>query len=87
MHARHRCPPFDTSLCLVLVGLFFVRKLYRMNLLTISNYSRQRYGRVVELLTSLAIVASYLGWISAQITALGLVCSLLTHGSIARMTA
>ena len=74
--------PFGASLCLVLVGLFFARKLYRMNLLTIGDYYRQRYGRVVELLTSLAIVASYLGWVAAQITALGMVFSLLTHGSI-----
>ena len=74
--------PFGASLCLVLVGLFFARKLYRMNLLTIGDYYRQRYGRTVELLTSLAIVTSYLGWVSAQITALGLVFSLLSHGSI-----
>ncbi|GBL45351.1 sodium-solute symporter, putative [Sulfuriferula multivorans] len=74
--------PFGASMCLVLVGLFFARKLYRMNLLTIGDYYRQRYGRTVELLTSLAIVASYLGWVSAQITALGLVFSLLSHGSI-----
>ena len=74
--------PFGASMCLVLVGLFFARKLYRMNLLTIGDYYRQRYGRTVELLTSLAIVASYLGWVAAQITALGLVFSLLTHGSI-----
>ena len=74
--------PFGASVCLVLVGLFFARKLYRMNLLTIGDYYRQRYGRTVELLTSLAIVASYLGWVSAQITALGLVFSLLSQGSI-----
>jgi SSS family transporter len=74
--------PFGASMCLVLVGVFFARKLYRMNLLTIGDYYRQRYGRSVELLTSIAIVISYLGWVAAQITALGLVFSLLTHGAI-----
>ncbi len=74
--------PFGASMCLVLVGLFFARKLYRMNLLTIGDYYRQRYGRTVELLTSIAIVISYLGWVAAQITALGLVFSLLTHGAV-----
>ena len=74
--------PFGASMCLVLVGLFFARKLYRMNLLTIGDYYRQRYGRTVELLTSLAIVTSYLGWVSAQIVALGLVFSLLSQGAI-----
>jgi SSS family solute:Na+ symporter len=74
--------PFGASLCLVLVGVFFARKLYRMNLLTIGDYYRQRYGRTVELLTSISIVISYLGWVAAQITALGLVFSLLTHGAV-----
>ena len=74
--------PFGASMCLVLVGLFFARKLYRMNLLTIGDYYRQRYGRTVELLTSLAIVTSYLGWVSAQIVALGLVFSVLSQGAI-----
>jgi solute:Na+ symporter, SSS family len=30
-----------------------------------------RYGKSVEVLTSVAIVLSYLGWTSAQLTALG----------------
>ncbi len=74
--------PFGASLCLILAGLFFARKLYRMNLLTIGDYYRLRYGRTVELLTSIAIVVSYLGWVSAQITALGLVFSLVSDGRI-----
>lgn len=74
--------PFGSSLCLILVGLFFARKLYRMNLLTIGDYYRARYNRTVEVLTSLCIVISYLGWVSAQITALGLVFSILSQGSI-----
>src|SRR5512139_2249447 len=69
--------PFGSSMCLVLVGLFFAAKLYKMNLLTIGDYYRQRYNPTVELLTSLAIVASYLGWVSAQIVALGLVFNVL----------
>ncbi len=69
--------PFGSSMCLILVGLFFAAKLYRMNLLTIGDFFRERYGPTVELLTSLVIIASYLGWVSAQIVALGLVFSLL----------
>jgi SSS family solute:Na+ symporter len=74
--------PFGSSMCLILVGLFFAAKLYRMNLLTIGDYYRQRYNRAVEVLTSLAIVASYLGWVSAQIIALGLVFSIVTQGAM-----
>ena len=76
--------PFGSSLCLILVGLFFARPLYRMKLLTIGDYYKQRYGRKVELITGLAIVISYLGWVSAQMTALGLVFSLLSHGAISQ---
>ena len=74
--------PFGASMCLVLVGLFFARKLYRMNLLTIGDYYRQRYSRTVEVMVSLCIVVSYLGWVSAQITALGLVFNVLSQGAI-----
>ncbi len=44
-----------------------------MDLLTIGDFYHVRYGKVVEVLTSLAITLSYLGWTSAQMTALGIV--------------
>jgi Na+/proline symporter len=72
--------PFGSSLCLVLVGLFFARPLYRMNLLTIGDYYRKRFSRPVEMLTSLCIVISYLGWVGAQIKALGLVFNVVSAG-------
>jgi len=62
--------------------LFFAGKLYRMNLLTISDYYRERYGRSVEVICSIIIMVSYLGWVSAQVTALGLVFNLLSGGVI-----
>jgi solute:Na+ symporter, SSS family len=74
--------PFGAGTCLILVGLFFAGKLYKMSLLTISDYYRERYGRVVEVACSLIIMLSYLGWVSAQVTALGLVFNLLSGGAI-----
>jgi SSS family solute:Na+ symporter len=74
--------PFGAGLCLVLVGLFFAGKLYKMSLLTISDYYRERFGRVVEVACSLMIMLSYLGWVSAQVTALGLVFNVLSDGAI-----
>lgn len=76
--------PFGASLCLILVGLFFARPLYRMNLLTIGDFYRRRYNRPVELVVSICIALSYLGWVSAQISALGLVFDVLTEGAISR---
>jgi len=74
--------PFGAGSCLILVGLFFAARLYRMNLLTISDYYRERYGRMVEVICSLLILLSYLGWVSAQVSALGLVFNLLSDGAI-----
>lgn len=74
--------PFGAGTCLILVGLFFAGKLYRMTLLTISDYYRERYGRFIEVVCSLIIMLSYLGWVSAQVTALGLVFNLLSGGAV-----
>ncbi|MBB4842275.1 SSS family transporter [Paucibacter oligotrophus] len=74
--------PFGAGTCLILVGIFFAAKLYRMTLLTISDYYRERYGRAVEVICSFIIILSYLGWVSAQVTALGLVFNLLSGGAI-----
>ncbi|MDF3036576.1 MAG: sodium:solute symporter, partial [Paucimonas sp.] len=74
--------PFGAGTCLILVGLFFAAKLYKQNLLTIGDFYRQRYGKGVEVFCSGAIILSYLGWVAAQITALGLVFTVLTQGAM-----
>jgi solute:Na+ symporter, SSS family len=74
--------PFGSSLCLIFVGLFFARPLYRMNLLTIGDFYKHKFGRVVEMLITLCIVISYLGWVAAQIKALGLVFNVVSGGYI-----
>ena len=74
--------PFGASACLLFVALFFARAFYRMDLLTIGDFYRKRYGKGAEVITSVAITVSYLGWTSAQLTALGLVFSVLSGGAI-----
>ena len=74
--------PFGASMCLILVGLFFAYRLYQKNLITLGDYYRLRFGRTIEVLCSCIIMFSYLGWVAAQITALGLVFNLLTQGAI-----
>jgi len=74
--------PFGAALCLILFGLFFARPLYRMNLLTIGDFYHNRYNRPVEMITSICIALSYLGWVAAQVTALGLVFNVLTDGAV-----
>ena len=74
--------PFGSGMALILVGMFFAQKLYKLNILTIGDYYRERYGRGVEVLCTLFIVLSYLGWVGAQVAALGLVINLITEGYI-----
>ncbi|MBI2296753.1 MAG: sodium:solute symporter family protein, partial [Betaproteobacteria bacterium] len=74
--------PFGSSLCLLLVGLLFAARLYRMDLLTIGDYYRIRYDATSEVLVSLCIAFSYLGWLSAQIVVIGLVFNVVTAGAV-----
>lgn len=75
--------PFGASMALIIAALLFAKLFYRLNLLTIGDFYRRRYGRGVEVLTSIAVTLSYLGWTSAQMTALGLVIHVLSGGAIA----
>lgn len=76
--------PFGSSMCLVLAGLFFAPRLYRLNLLTVGDYYRYRYNRTVEVLCTLCIVASYVGWVAAQFKVLGLVLNVVTEGVVSQ---
>jgi Na+/proline symporter len=55
-----------------------------MNLLTIGDYYHKRYNRPVEVVTSICIALSYLGWVAAQVTALGLVFNVISGNEISR---
>lgn len=74
--------PFGASMCLIIAGIFYGTKIYKLNVLTLGDFFRMRYNRTVEILTTLCIVVSYLGWVSAQIKALGLVFNVVTDGAI-----
>lgn len=78
--------PFGSSLCLVIAGFFFATQLYKLNIITLGDFYRMRYNRTVEVLTTIAIVVSYLGWVAAQITALGLIINLITNGAVSQET-
>ncbi len=65
--------PFGASLCLLLFGFFFVRPLYRMNLLTIGDLFKIKYGQNVELVSSFFMLLTFFGYIAAQFVALGII--------------
>jgi len=70
--------PFGAALCLVLFGLFFARKLYSLNLLTLGDFFKVRFGGRTELVASLFLAPPYLGYIAAQLVAMGLILNVVT---------
>lgn len=65
--------PFGGVLALLLFGLFFVRKLYRLNILTLNDLLRDKYGKTVELVSGFCMVFSFFGYIAAQLVALTII--------------
>lgn len=65
--------PLGAALCLFLLGTFFAKPLYRLNLMTFGDFYAQKYNKTTELIASLALTISYFGWIAGQIVALGVI--------------
>ncbi|MCF0042204.1 sodium:solute symporter family protein [Dyadobacter fanqingshengii] len=74
--------PFGASLCLLLVGLFFARRFYKMNIMTFCDFFRIRYGRHAELISAILIIPSYFSWIAAQLLAMGVVLKVVLGWSL-----
>jgi SSS family transporter len=74
--------PMGGVLCLLLVGFFFSRKLYRLNVYTIGDLFRKNYGPGVEMLSAILMVISFVGYAGAQIVALGLLSQTLLGVSL-----
>ena len=62
--------PIGPDLCLVLAGLFFAARLWRMRLLKLADFYRRRFGTRAEVIASVIMVPGYFGWIAAQFVAL-----------------
>jgi SSS family transporter len=70
--------PFGAALCLLLFGMFFARRLYNMNLMTLGDYFKVRFGRKIELVASAFLALPYAGYIAAQLVAMGLILNVVT---------
>lgn len=69
--------PFGAALCLFIFGMFFARKLYNLRLLTLGDFFKVRYGRSTELVASIFLAPPYLGYIAAQLVAMGLILNVV----------
>jgi len=74
--------PFWASLCLILVGLFFAKPLYKLWIITLWDFYKLKYWRTVEMLASICIMISYIWWVSAQIVALWIIFNVLSAWEI-----
>lgn len=70
--------PFGAGLCLILAGIFFARFFYHMNVTTLVDFFQVRYGMAVGRALSVLYIPVYLGWVGAQLLALGVILNVLT---------
>ena len=74
--------PFGGALCLILFGLFFLRPMYRMNVLTIGDVFKKLYGERLAFFASIFMIPAYFGYVAAQLVALSLVLGAVTDLSL-----
>ncbi len=70
--------PFGAGLCLFIAGMFFVRILRRMRLLTIIDLFEIKYGRHATVIAAVTQLVAFVGWIGAQLVAFGFILHMLT---------
>lgn len=70
--------PFGAALGLILVGLFIVRIVRRLKLVTVIDFIELRFGRVAALFSAIAMTSSSIGWAGALMVAFGYVLNSLT---------
>jgi solute:Na+ symporter, SSS family len=63
--------PFACAATLVYAGLMFAGPMWRMKLLTTSDFYRRTYGSTAELVGACIQVPAYFGWIALQYKAIG----------------
>jgi len=76
--------PFGGALCLVWFGAFYLRPMYKMNLLTLGDVYKKLFGKRVEFFASIFMVPAYFGYVAAQLVALALIFTTVTDLSISQ---
>lgn len=65
--------PFGGALCLILFGMFYLRPMYKMEVLTIGDVFKKLFGNRIEFFASVFMIPAYFGYVAAQLVALSLV--------------
>lgn len=74
--------PFGGALCLILFGMFYLRPMYRMGVLTIGDVFGRIFGKRVEFFSTVFMVPIYFGYVAAQLVALSLIFGTVTDLSL-----
>ena len=69
--------PFGAFLCLFLVGTVFAKKIYNLNIITVSDLFKRRYGSSVEILSAVMMLLTFFGWVAGQFIGLGILVHIL----------
>lgn len=70
-----RAEPFGYAFCLLLMGLFFAKRLWRRKYTTVADLFRERFSPAVERTAALVMVPGSILWAAAQIRAFGQILS------------
>lgn len=62
--------PFGATLCLILAGIFLAKVLWNLNLVTLIDLFKVKFGPRVEFVAGIIMVLSYPTWIASQLLAL-----------------
>lgn len=68
--------PFACAFTLILSGIFFARPLWNLQLYTMADFYRVKYGQAAEVVGACIQVPSYFSWIALQYTALAKILDL-----------
>ncbi len=60
----------SSATCLILVGYFYSKRLYELNIVTVADFFRVRYHQKLETTVSFILIFTYPHWVAAQFVAL-----------------
>lgn len=60
-------------LSLTIISIFFTKPIYKLKIYTVSDFFKLRYGKYMEIATSIIIVLSYFSWVASQFLALAFI--------------
>jgi SSS family transporter len=71
--------PWGGALALILVGLFFARTFRRLQIITVTDFMEQRFGKIAGIGITITTVFSNVMWVAGMLVAFGTIFQVLTN--------